>query len=134
MTRNFDLSADGMFGFGKSDLSDVGRSRIDNMVQGLKSAGFRPRSVTVTGYTDPLGSAETNQRLSLERANAVRDYMVSQGVPANVIQTEGRGAADPKVTQADCKARGQAKSRNALIACLLPNRRVEIRATGEQSL
>jgi len=42
------------------------------------------------------------------------------------------GQGEPEVTEADCKAKGQAKTRNALIACLLPNRRVEIRATGEQ--
>jgi len=37
-------------------------------------------------YTDPLGSAESNQKLSLERANAVRDYMVNRGVPASIIR------------------------------------------------
>ncbi|HSV59973.1 MAG TPA: OmpA family protein, partial [Variovorax sp.] len=97
-----------------------------------KSAGFQARSVLLIGYTDPLGSNEYNQRLSLARANAVRDHMVSAGVPANVIQTEGRGEADLKVTEADCKGQGKAKSRSALIACLEPNRRVEVRATGEQ--
>lgn len=88
--------------------------------------------MTILGHTDPLGTEAYNQRLSLERANAVRDYMVSQGVPAGVIRTEGRGEADLKVTEADCRAKGQAKTRTDLIACLLPNRRVEIRATGEQ--
>jgi len=121
-----------MFAFGAAGLTDIGRSRIDNMIQGLKSAGFTARSVDVIGYTDPIGSVATNQKLSLERANAVRDYMVQQGVPAGVIRTEGRGKENLKVTEADCKAKGQAKTRNALIACLLPNRRVEIRATGEQ--
>jgi len=86
----------------------------------------------VVGYTDPLGSTEYNQRLSVARANAVRDYMVSQGVPAGIIQTEGRGESDLKVTEADCKAQGKARRRSDLIACYEPNRRVEVRATGEQ--
>jgi len=57
---------------------------------------------------------------------------VSQGVSGNLIQAEGRGETELKVTQADCKAQGKAKKRNELIACLQPDRRVEIRATGEQ--
>jgi OOP family OmpA-OmpF porin len=58
--------------------------------------------------------------------------MVKQGVPAGVIRTEGRGENDLKVTEADCKGKGQSKSRKALIACYEPNRRVEIQATGEK--
>ena len=62
----------------------------------------------------------------------MRDYLVSQGVPANIIQAEGRGFSELKVTEADCRAQGKAKNRTALIACFEPNRRVDIRATGEQ--
>jgi len=57
---------------------------------------------------------------------------VSQGVSGNLIQAEGRGETEFKVTQAVCKAQGKAKKRNELSACLQPDRRVEIRATGEQ--
>jgi OOP family OmpA-OmpF porin len=131
--RNFSLSSDGTFEFDKAVLTPVGRTRLDALLQELKSAGFRARSIVVVGYTDPLGKPEYNQRLSVARANAVRDHMVGAGVPANVIQTEGRGETELKITEADCKAQGQAKSRTALIACLQPDRRVEIRATGEQT-
>jgi OOP family OmpA-OmpF porin len=131
--RNYQLSADGTFAFDKADLTDVGRSRIDKMVQDLKSVGFRASSIVIVGFTDPLGKPEYNQRLSVARANSVRDYLVRQGVPANVIRTEGRGASDLKITEADCKAQGKARKRTELIACLEPNRRVEIHATGEQA-
>ena len=131
--RNFSLSSDGTFEFDKAVLTPVGRTRMDSLLQELKAAGFRARSIVVVGYTDPLGKPEYNQRLSVARANAVRDHMVGAGVPANVIQTEGRGETELKITEADCKAQGQAKSRTALIACLQPDRRVEIRATGEQA-
>ncbi|MEJ8848607.1 OmpA family protein [Variovorax rhizosphaerae] len=131
--RNFELAADGTFEFDKAVLTATGRSRIDAMLQELRSVGFRPRSIQIVGYTDPLGSVDYNQRLSVARANAVRDYMVSRGgVPATVIQTEGRGKTELKVTEADCKAQGKARKRADLIACLQPDRRVEIRATGEQ--
>ncbi len=132
VVRNFDLSAEGMFAFDKATLTDIGRSRVDNLIKGLREAGITLTSMTIAGHTDPLGTEAYNQKLSLERANAVRDYMVSQGVPAGVIRTEGRGESQLIVTEADCKAKGQAKTRSALIACLLPNRRVAITATGEQ--
>ncbi|MDM0118037.1 OmpA family protein [Variovorax sp. J22R133] len=133
-TRVVDIKADGTFAFDKAVLTPTGRTRIDGMLQEYKSAGFRPRSVVIVGYTDPLGSNEYNQRLSLARANAVRDHLVNQGVSAGVIQTEGHGETDLRITEAECKSQGKAKNRTALIACLEPNRRVEIRATGEQAL
>ncbi|MDM0110775.1 OmpA family protein [Variovorax sp. J22R133] len=131
-SRNIQIAADGTFAFNKAELTPVGRTRLDTALQELKAANFRPRSIVIVGYTDPLGSTEYNQRLSVARANAVRDHLVRQGVPANVIQTEGRGETELKVTEADCKGQGKAKNRTALIACLEPDRRVEIRATGEQ--
>ncbi|SFN55356.1 OmpA family protein [Variovorax sp. OV329] len=131
-TRNFEIKSDGTFEFGKAVLTPAGRSSIDTLMQDLKPETMQPRSVSIVGFTDPIGSAEFNQRLSEARANAVRDYMVSRGVPANVIQTEGRGKNDLKVTEADCRAKG-ARTRSALITCFEPNRRVEIRAAGVQT-
>jgi len=130
--RNFELKADGTFAFAKSDLTPTGRARIDNTLAELKSSGIRLRAISIVGHTDPIGSNEFNQRLSLARANSVRDYLVAQGVPANIITTEGRSFSELKITEADCRAQGKAKNRTALIACFEPNRRVEIRATGEQ--
>ena len=132
--RNFELKADGTFAFAKSDLTPAGRTRIDNALAELKSSGIRLRSISIVGHTDPIGRLEFNQRLSVARANSVRDYLVAQGVPANIIQTEGRGPSDLKITEADCRAQGKARNRTALIACFEPNRRVDIRATGEQAL
>ena len=131
-TRNFELKADGTFAFAKSDLTPAGRGRIDSTLQELKSSGIRLHAISVIGHTDPIGGLEFNNRLSVARANSVRDYLVSQGVPADIIQTEGRGPTELKITEADCRAQGKAKNRTALIACFEPNRRVEIRATGEQ--
>jgi OmpA-OmpF porin, OOP family len=73
----------------------------------------------VTGHTDRLGSAAYNQRLSLQRAEAVRDYLGSKGVPPDRVRAQGVGAAQPKV---ECKD----ANRQKLIACLEPNRRVEV--------
>ncbi|MDM0028298.1 OmpA family protein [Variovorax saccharolyticus] len=130
--RNFELKADGTFAFAKSDLTPAGRTRIENTLKELRASGIRLREISIVGHTDPIGSAEFNQRLSVARANSVRDYLVSQGVPANIIRAEGRGFNELKVTEADCRAQGKARNRTALIACFEPNRRVDIRATGEQ--
>jgi OOP family OmpA-OmpF porin len=106
-TRTINIASEGTFAFDKAVLTPTGRSRIDATLQQYKSEGFTARSIVIIGYTDPLGSTEYNKRLSLARANAVRDQMVSQGVPAGVIQTEGRGEADLKITEAECKGQRQ---------------------------
>ena len=80
--------------------------------------------VVVTGHTDRLGSDEYNLKLSKRRADAVRDYMVSKGVDGAKIQTVGMGEKQP-VVQCD------QKEMKALIACLQPNRRVEVLVRGE---
>lgn len=115
------LSADALFAFGKAQLKSADNTELDALADKLKVAP-QIDSVHVLGYTDRIGSEQANQKLSAQRAEAVRDYLVAHGVPAGVIQTEGRGATDPV---ADCPDQ---KSKR-LIACLAPNRRVVINTT-----
>ena len=69
------------------------------------------------GHTDSVGSDVYNQRLSVKRAEAVKGYLVSKGIEANRVYTEGKGEKQPV---ADNKtAAGRAK-----------NRRVEIEVVG----
>jgi OOP family OmpA-OmpF porin len=121
-----------MFEFDRADLTAAGRSRIDEIISTAKARGFSATSIALTGYTDPLGSTKYNQALSERRAAAVRDYLVSQGISPSIVSTEGRGEQNLKVTEADCRSRGEAKNRKALIACLAPDRRVEAVITGMQ--
>jgi outer membrane protein OmpA-like peptidoglycan-associated protein len=124
---------DGMFAFGKADLTPVGKSRIENMIEGMRQAGITGlTSISVIGHTDPIGSASFNQTLSEERAGAVKAYLVSRGIPASVITAEGRGASQLRITEEACRAKGQGAPRSTLIACLAPNRRVEVIATAVQ--
>jgi len=75
--------------------------------------------VMVTGHTDRIGSEAYNQKLSEQRANKVKDYLVSQGIDAGRLQAVGKGESEPVV---DCKGiRGK-----QLVECLAPNRRVVI--------
>lgn len=117
------LSADALFAFDKADLAHVkpqGRKELNALAQALTgAAGQGVKAVDVVGYTDRLGTPAYNMRLSQERATTVRSYLVAHGVPAQLITAEGRGEADPVV---QCQESG----RQALIACLAPNRRVTV--------
>ncbi len=125
VTRTFELSADALFAFNKSDLSPNGQSRIDGFARDLEQVNYN--SVQVDGHTDPIGSAEYNQALSERRADTVRDRLVQGGVTSDRINAQGFGKTQLKVTEAECAG---AKSRAALIECLQPNRRVNVTVEG----
>ena len=118
------ISAEKLFGFDKAKLQDGAKPVLDATAEKIK-ANPELKLVMVTGHTDRLGSDSYNQKLSERRANVVKDYLVSQGVDASRLQTSGKGESEPVVT---CNG---AKSKK-LIACLQPNRRVEI--TAEQQI
>jgi OmpA-OmpF porin, OOP family len=116
------LSADGLFAFGKHDIADVlpgGKNRLDRALSGLQNPGDLV-SIKITGYTDRLGSDQYNLALSEARAETIKNYLVSQGIPAEKITANGLGKTAPLVT---CEQ----EARDAkLIECLQPNRRFEI--------
>lgn len=112
------LSADTLFAFDKYALTPAGQQALDKLIARVRSAS-RIETIRVTGYADRIGTDAYNLRLSRKRAQAVRSYLVDHGVPANAIVAEGRGEADPVVTCKDAAP-------GTLIACLAPNRRVEI--------
>jgi len=121
VVQNQKLSTDGLFAFGKSEISvdGEGRAQLDAFAADLL-AGPPYEIVHVIGHSDRIGNAGANVELSTRRANSVREYLVDKGVPADRITAVGRGSVEPVV---ECEDR----DRNALIDCLAPNRRVEIR-------
>lgn len=116
------LTTDALFDFDRSGLNDIrgaGRARLDALAaRALALPGIE--RIVLTGHTDRLGDPAYNQALSLQRAGAVRDHLVSRGVPASVFVVSGRGAEQP------IKACGDGLPRDRLIACLQDNRRVEV--------
>ncbi|MBT2299600.1 OmpA family protein [Variovorax paradoxus] len=125
--QRVELSADALFAFGRSgpaDLLPQGRRELDALAAGLRGARETSR-LRITGHTDRLGSTSFNEQLSLARATTVRDHLVQAGVPARGMQVEGKGETEPKV---QCEQ----KKREELIACLAPNRRVEIEVDAER--
>jgi OOP family OmpA-OmpF porin len=77
--------------------------------------------------TDRLGSDAYNQKLSVARADAVQDYLVFKGIPKDKIETIGWARSSPSCNAIRRIAR-------ELIACLAPNRRVEVQAKGESAM
>lgn len=121
------LEADGMFGFGKSSFSDLhpaGRAKLENLARQILTGYVSVKSIDVAGHTDRLGSAQSNYALSLARANAVKGFLVSRGIPENVIRTQGLGAESPVVS---CVGSKSART----VDCLSPNRRVTVSVNGE---
>nr|WP_199039970.1 OmpA family protein [Dyella sp. ASV24] len=118
--HRFTLSGDALFAFGKSDLTPEGKRVLADLATQWHEHLAQMGSIRVTGYTDRLGTSASNRALSERRARAVMDVLVEDGVPRAKIRAEGLGESDPVK---DCPEGPRAQ----LVACLAPNRRVEVR-------
>jgi OOP family OmpA-OmpF porin len=120
------LSADSLFAFDRSAVSPGGKQQLDTFVRDLTGTSYD--QIKVTGHTDRLGSHDYNMKLSAERANAVSTYLTtSGGIPAAKIAATGVNGSDPVTKPGDCKGN---KPTPQLIACLQPDRRVDVEVTG----
>lgn len=102
------------FATGKADLTGNSRTVLDLVAQSL--IGWPDLKVEVAGFTDNTGSAAVNSRLSQARAEAVRAYLISKGVPAARLTAKGYGPAQPIAPNTTPAGREK-------------NRRVELRKT-----
>ena len=121
-TGKVTLSADALFDFDKSVIKPAAKGKLDDLVGKIK--GINLEVAIAIGHADRIGSDAYNNKLSLRRADSVKAYLVSKGIPANRIYTEGKGEKQPVK---DCPAM---KDRKKLIECLQPNRRVEVEVVG----
>jgi len=125
--RRVNFNADALFGFNSAAIRPEGMRELDKFVGELRGTTFE--RIHVIGYTDRIGSEAYNLRLSQQRADAVKGYLLSTGsVAADKISADGRGEADPVTKPGECGAKRSA----ATIACLQPDRRVEIEVAGTQ--
>lgn len=120
------FSADSLFDFDSAAVKPAGRGELDKLASDLRGVDFDV--INVTGHTDRLGRQAYNLKLSTQRAEAVGSYLVtSAGIPASKISTRGVNGSDPVTKPGDCVG---TKVTQALIACLQPDRRVDIEVSG----
>jgi OOP family OmpA-OmpF porin len=120
------VEADALFDFDRSNVRSDARAKLDKLVDDLQGVNYE--EILVVGHADRIGTLKYNQRLSERRANAVKNYLVGKGLPADKIKTDARGELEPETTPEQCE--GQRKSK--LIACLQPDRRAEVTVTGQK--
>lgn len=111
------LNADTFFDFDKSTIKPEGRQILNQVAEQVSAIELE--TLIATGHTDSTGPDAYNQKLSERRANSVKEYLVSRGVPADRIYTEGKGESEPVATNATREGRAQ-------------NRRVEIEIVGSR--
>ncbi len=120
------FSADSLFDFDKAIEKQEGKAMLDKFANDLK--GTRYDVITVVGHTDRLGPHDYNLQLSQRRAETVRNYLIqAAGIPPDKITATGVNGSDPVTKPEDCIGH---KATHKLIACLAPDRRVDVEVTG----
>lgn len=118
------FSADALFAFDKSGLKPEGKAMLDDLARQLNGAEYD--MILVTGHADRIGGAAYNQKLSVQRAEEVKAYLVGKNIPVGRINATGQGETQPMTKAGECVGAKSAK----LIACLQPDRRVDVEMTG----
>ena len=105
------FQGDALFKTAKWELLPAAMVKLDQVAETLKG---KERKILVVGHTDNQGGAGSyNQDLSEKRATAVKDYLISKGIPSDLIRSEGRGPSQPIAENSNVEGRAN-------------NRRVEI--------
>ena len=104
------LQGELLFKTARSDLKPAAMAKLDRIAEALKG---KDQPIAITGYTDNVGALDTNLRLSQMRAESVRTYLVSKGIPRDLVTAQGRGPESPVADNESVEGRAQ-------------NRRVEI--------
>ncbi len=112
--RGVVITLDGqvLFVTAKAELLPIARDRLNQVAKSLKELDD-DKLVSIEGYTDSRGADDMNQKLSQDRANAVKDQLISQGVKPEKLRSIGRGEASPVASNETPEGRAN-------------NRRVEI--------
>ena len=124
LPQKINFSADALFDFDKAVLKPEGKAMLDELVRTLQGAKYEV--IIATGHADRFGTVAYNQKLSERRANAVKDYLASKEIPLNRISASGKGKSQPVTKPGECKGPKSPK----VIACLQPDRRVDVEVTG----
>jgi len=110
------LSGQVLFVTGKAELLPAAQDQLALVAKALQDQG-EIRPIVVEGHTDSVGSESNNLKLSQDRANAVRGFLVSKGLPSDKVSAVGRGKSSPVASNETADGRAN-------------NRRVEIVVAG----
>lgn len=113
------FSGSALFALNSDELSKVGKYELKTKIANKMLEHPEVTSVIIEGHTDRLGNNQLNDKLSLSRANVVKEYLISQGVADGRLRTIGKGSTDPIVNCPGIRSK-------EVIDCLQPNRRVVI--------
>lgn len=123
--REYALETDALFEFGKAELRASGFNAIEALVQRLNQDYSSVERIRVVGYTDAIGGAQLNKKLSQQRADVVAKQIAARSVkPTRGIEAEGRGSIE--LAKTGC--RNEPTPENKI--CHAPNRRVMVIITG----
>jgi OOP family OmpA-OmpF porin len=122
--KRVSFSADSLFDFAKDTVRPAGEPALKEFAAQLQ--GDRFKFITVTGHSDRIGSHEYNLALSARRAESVKAYLVETGIPADKVIARGVDGEDPVTKPDECPGRQRSPR---LIACLQPDRRVDVEVT-----
>ena len=86
------LQGEVLFKTGKWDLKAGAMAKLDQIAEALRG---KEQPIVVYGFTDNVGTVDNNMDLSQKRAQSVRDYLVTKGIPQDLITAQGKGPSDP---------------------------------------
>ncbi|MCB1884285.1 MAG: OmpA family protein [Geminicoccaceae bacterium] len=112
------LASDVLFDFDKANIKEAFKPELKKIADLIIGNPTTP--VRVQGHTDSIGSEAYNQKLSVERATSVADYLTGEGVAQNQLTVEGFGETQPVASNKTAEGRAQ-------------NRRVDITTTVVQT-
>jgi len=124
--KTVNFAADSFFDTNKATLKPAGEESLNKFAHDLD--GVKYSDIKVIGHTDYRGSVKLNDALSVRRADAVKQYLISLHIDAGKITTKGVGSTEPMTKPDECKKKKGA----ALSACLAPDRRVQIDVSGTE--
>ena len=119
------FSAEALFDFDEAVVKPEGRKALDEKIVTRMKMHPEIALLIITGHADRIGTEEYNQDLSERRANAVKAYLVRQGIAAERMKASGKGESEPNL-QANTRQACKGMEGNKLITCLQPDRRVTV--------